>query len=260
MVDLDEALRARLSAAGVNVSALFGPGLSPWEAWLRLHAHCGRRATLIDLYELEAASRGLRPEELTAPDRRRLTEASMPIRREQVEVVPGSGRPADPHEVTSYDPAWQQVFRTWHEQLAAALDGAATRIEHIGSTSVPGLAAKPIIDILISVPDINDEKAYLCRAKSTGLTLHLRERGHRFLWPPAVKPRDVHVHICGSGSTWEHNHLLFRDYLRAHPATCENYARLKQELITRWHHDRKAVNGQVAVPGGGQLKVPHPSR
>src|SRR5581483_10204999 len=95
-------------------------------------------------------------------------------------------------------------------------------------------------DIQVSVPDVDNEQSYLRRAESAGLVLHLREPGHRFLWPPSERPRDVHVHICGSGSAWERNHLLFRDYLRTHPAVCEIYATLKKGLIERWHHDRKA--------------------
>lgn len=157
-----------------------------------------------------------------------------------MDVLPGSGRPVDPHELTSYDPDWTVRFGVWRERLAKSLHLAATRIDHVGSTAVPGMVAKPIIDIQVSVPNVDDEPSYLPGAESIGLIMRLRECGHRLLWPPAKKPRDVHVHICGSGSTWERDHMLFRDYLRAHPAVRENYAALKQELITRWQHDRKA--------------------
>lgn len=216
--------------------------LDPWAVWLRLRDYCGRRATLVDLYELEAACRGIRPEELTAADRERLKAVSRRVRRGQVNVLPGSGRPIDPHEVTTYDPDWPVRFGVWRERLAQALGLAATRIDHVGSTAVPGLAAKPVIDIQVSVPNVDDEPSYLACAESAGLIMRLREYGHRLLWPPAGKPRDVHVHICGSGSTWERDHLLFRDYLRAHPAVCGSYATLKQELIERWQHDRKAYS------------------
>jgi GrpB-like predicted nucleotidyltransferase (UPF0157 family) len=104
----------------------------------------------------------------------------------------------------------------------------------------PGLPAKPIIDIQVSVPDAGDESAYLGRAESAGLILRLREEGHRLLWPPAARSREVHVHVCGSGSCWERNHLLFRDYLRAHPAARDGYAALKRDLISRWRQDRNA--------------------
>jgi GrpB protein len=108
--------------------------------WLRLRAHGGRRATLVDLYELEAARQGIRPEELSAADRQRLKAASLHARRDQAEVVPGSARGADPHEVTSYDPDWPARFQSWRDRLAAALGRSAVRIDHVGSTSVPGLA------------------------------------------------------------------------------------------------------------------------
>jgi GrpB-like predicted nucleotidyltransferase (UPF0157 family) len=105
---------------------------------------------------------------------------------------------------------------------------------------VPGLAAKPVIDIHVSVLDLADERSYLPLLESARLILRLREPGHLFLWPPPARPRDVHVHACASGSSWERNHLLFRDYLRAHPAAAARYAALKQDLIARWHDDRKA--------------------
>jgi GrpB-like predicted nucleotidyltransferase (UPF0157 family) len=237
---LSDGLQRRLQAAGIEIPVLSAGALDPWDVWLRLREHSGRRATLVDLYELEAARQGIRPEELPEADRQRLMVASLHVRREQVEIVAGSSRPVDPHEVTGYDPEWPARFAGWRERLAAVLGQVAVRIEHVGSTSVPGLAAKPVIDIQVSVPDVDDEQSYLDRAGSAGLVLHLRERGHRFLWPPAAKPRDAHVHICSSGSAWESVHLLFRDYLRAHPSVCKDYAALKNELITRWHHDRKA--------------------
>ena len=237
---LSDGLQKRLRAAGVDTSGPSGQALDPWDMWLRLRAYSGRRATLVDLYELEAARQGIRPEELSAADRQRLKAASLHARRDQAEVLPGSTRGADPHEVTSYDPDWPARFQAWRDRLAAALGRAAVRIDHVGSTSVPGLAAKPIIDVQVSVPDVDDERPYLCRAESAGLVLQLRERGHRFMLPPAAEPRDVHVHICGSGGAWERDHLLFRDYLRVHPSVRENYAALKKEQIARWRHDRKA--------------------
>jgi hypothetical protein len=107
MPDLDDLLRARLHAAGVDLPALPELDLGPWQAWLLLREHLGRRATLVDLYELEAASRGIRPDELSAADREQLKTMSRPARRrfDQAEVLPGSDRSGDPHEVTSYDPA-----------------------------------------------------------------------------------------------------------------------------------------------------------
>lgn len=239
---LSDGLQKRLRAAGIDACDPSALGLDPWEAWLRLRAQNGRRATLVDLYELEAASRGIPPDELSAADRDRLKAMSRPARRRfgQAEVLPGSERPGDPHEVVSSDPAWPEKFAVWRDRLSAVLGPRAMRIDHVGSTAVPGLAAKPVIDIQVSVPDVTDERAYLPLLESAGLILRLRETGHLFLWPPPAKPRDAHVHVCASGSSWERDHLLFRDYLRAHPSVCESYAALKNELVTRWRHDRKA--------------------
>jgi GrpB-like predicted nucleotidyltransferase (UPF0157 family) len=237
---LSDGLQKRLRAAGIDVPGPSDQGLDPWEAWLLLRARSGRRATLVDLYELEAARQGIRPEELPAADRQRLKTASLHARRDQAEVFPGSFRAADPHEVVNYDPDWPARFQAWHDRLAAALGREAIRIDHVGSTSVPGLAAKPVIDVQVSVPDVDDERLYLRGAESAGLVLQLRERGHRFLLPPPAEPRLVHVHVCGSGGAWERDHLLFRDYLRANPLVRETYAELKKELIARWRHDRKA--------------------
>ena len=241
--DLDSALAERLSAAGVDLSLLFSPGLGPWEAWLRLRDHGGRKATLVDLYALEAASRGIGPDALTASDRSRLKAAARPVSYPgRAAVLPGSDRPGDPHEIADYDPGWGRQFADWQGRLARALGPAATRIEHVGSTSVPGLAAKPIIDIQVSVPDVGEEVTYLPAAESCGLVLRMRESGHLLLWPPPVRPRDVHVHVCDSGSSWERRHLLFRDFLRRHSDTRESYGALKRELIIRWQDDRKAYS------------------
>ena len=238
---LSGGLQRRLQDAGIGIARLGDGDSGAFEAWLQLRAHFGRRATLVDLYELEAASRGVRPQDLPASDRERLKALSRAVRHPGcADVPPGSDRHGDSHEVISYDPAWPELFLAWRGRLAATLGRAATRIDHVGSTSVPGLAAKPVIDIQVSVPDVADESSYLSRAESAGLILRLREHDHRFLWPPPARARDVHVHICATGGAWERDHLLFRDYLRSHAAVRDNYAALKRELIQQWRHDRKA--------------------
>jgi GrpB-like predicted nucleotidyltransferase (UPF0157 family) len=120
------------------------------------------------------------------------------------------------------------------------LSEGATRIDHVGSTAVPGLAAKPVIDIMISVPDTRDEPSFLPACFSTGLILRMREEGHLLLWPPPANPREVHVHVCDSGSDWGRDELLFRDYLVADSAVRDKYSSLKRDLIARWHDDRRA--------------------
>lgn len=105
---------------------------------------------------------------------------------------------------------------------------------------MPGLAAKPIADIQVSVSDVEDEPAYLSAIESTGIQLRLRERGHRYFRPPVDRPREVHVHVCEAGSAWEREHLLFRDYLLAHGGARLAYAEFKRNLAERYPDDRFA--------------------
>ena len=114
----------------------------------------------------------------------------------------------------------------------------ALRIEHVGSTSVPGLPAKPVIDIQVSVASLHDEDSYVPPCQAAGLQLRSRDDGHRFFRPPAGRPRDVHVHVCAAGSSWERGHLLFRDFLRADRAGQDAYAAMKLQTASRWRDDR----------------------
>lgn len=115
-------------------------------------------------------------------------------------------------------------------------------MEHVGSTSIAGLIAKPILDLQISVPDIADESAYRPGLESLGLVLRQRESDHRFFRPPAGAPRLVHVHVCEKDSVWEHDVLRFRDRLRADPMLAADYATLKLSLADRFRNDRLAYN------------------
>jgi len=103
----------------------------------------------------------------------------------------------------------------------------ASRVDHIGSTAVRDLAAKPIIDIQVSVPDVEEEPSYLDPLVAAGYQLRVREPGHRMFRTPAL---DVHVHVCGAGSDWERRHLLLRDWLRLSPDDRQAYADLKIRL------------------------------
>jgi GrpB-like predicted nucleotidyltransferase (UPF0157 family) len=236
MSDLDPVLADRLRSLGLNPVA-FG---DPAAAWRRLHERFGRRVTLIDRYALEAACRGVEPDELDAAARARLQAETLRIQFPEMMFTTGSTRAGDAIEVIAYDEHWPMRFAEWRTRLAAALGVVAVRIEHVGSTAVPGLDAKPIIDIGVTVADTEDEAAYVPAIESTGLQLRAREPGHRYFRPPADRPRDVHVHVCAAGSAWEREHLLFRDYLRAHPAARQAYAELKRDLAERYPDDRLA--------------------
>jgi GrpB-like predicted nucleotidyltransferase (UPF0157 family) len=103
---------------------------------------------------------------------------------------------------------------------------------------VPGLAAKPIIDIQVSVPSVEDEAAYVRALETLGVSLRAAEPGHRYFRPGPDRPRVVQIHVCETGSRWEWDHLLFRDYLRTHPDRAEAYARLKEALADAFRNDR----------------------
>lgn len=154
-----------------------------------------------------------------------------------VELIGESG--ADPVRIVEYDQAWPLRFVDWRARLSRVLP-TTVRIDHVGSTAVPGLNAKPTIDIQISVEDVKDEAAYVPAIESTGVMLRMREPGHRYFRPPAGQPRVVQIHVCGIGSKWEADHLLFRDYLREHPEDRDTYATLKLELAEQHRDDRIA--------------------
>jgi GrpB-like predicted nucleotidyltransferase (UPF0157 family) len=144
----------------------------------------------------------------------------------------------DPVVLAEYDEEWPRRFEDYRNQLLEALGTVAKRIDHIGSTAVPGLPAKPVIDIQISVEDLNDEDTYRPPIEGLGWPLRFRSPDHRFFRPPKGKPRTVHVHVCEIGSEWERRHLLFVAYLRAHPEQRDAYAALKSDLVRRFKHRR----------------------
>lgn len=102
--------------------------------------------------------------------------------------------------VVDYDPAWPEGFVEISTRLADALGARVVRIDHVGSTAVPGLPAKPIVDVQISVPDVEDEPGYLPSIEGQGFDLRWIEPGHRYLRPPPELPRLWQVHVCTVGS------------------------------------------------------------
>jgi GrpB-like predicted nucleotidyltransferase (UPF0157 family) len=110
----------------------------------------------------------------------------------------------------------------------------------VGSTSVPGLDAKPVIDIQISVSRFDDEDSYAPQLAGLEVPLHSRDIWHRFFCPAPREPRTVQIHVCPPGSARERDHLLFRGYRLTHPNVLGEYAALKRELARHWRHDRAA--------------------
>ena len=145
----------------------------------------------------------------------------------------------DPITVLPYDPAWPELFRQLGAQLRAALGGVALRIDHIGSTAVPGLAAKPIVDVQISVERLEPVEPFRSPLEAAGLVYRAAntERTKRY-FREAPGQRRTHVHVRRAGSFSEQFALLFRDFLRADPTAALDYGRRKVALAARFTHDR----------------------
>lgn len=129
--------------------------------------------------------------------------------------------------VVEYDAAWPHYFEVQRTKIDHALANISHRVVHVGSTAVTGLSAKPIVDLQLSVSDVEDESSYLPLLESAGYVLRVRERGHRMVRTTAL---DVHIHVCSIGGDWERRHLLFRDWLRESEADRATYAEVKEAL------------------------------
>jgi GrpB-like predicted nucleotidyltransferase (UPF0157 family) len=139
--------------------------------------------------------------------------------------------------VVDYDATWPARYARERTQLLTVLLEAVD-IQHIGSTAVPGLAATPVIDILVAVPQLGPAEDYIERLAPLSYQ-HRRAKHDRtrlFFWK--VTPRTHHVHIVAAGSAEHQQHLRFRDYLRAQPEMAQAYAALKRELAARYGSDR----------------------
>ncbi|HEY0698681.1 MAG TPA: GrpB family protein [Micromonospora sp.] len=161
-------------------------------------------------------------------------------------------KPLVPHNapitLSDHDPAWPILFEREAERIRAALGGRALRVEHVGSTSVPGLAAKPIIDILLVVADSADEPSYAPALEAVGYTLKIREPDwleHRLFKGPDT---DVNLHVFSQGEHEIDRMLAFRDRLRCHDDERERYERTKRELARRtWRHVQHYANAKSTV-------------
>jgi GrpB-like predicted nucleotidyltransferase (UPF0157 family) len=155
-----------------------------------------------------------------------------PIEERLREVIIGEIEPQS-IVVADYDPAWPERFRREEARIRSSLGEAALSVEHIGSTSVPGLAAKPIVDILLVVEDSGDEPSYLPALEAAGYVLRVREPDfdeHRMFRTPE---KDVHLHVFSAGSPEIERCLQLRDHLRENQEDRELYARTKRELASR---------------------------
>lgn len=145
-----------------------------------------------------------------------------------------------PLDLVDYDQGWPAKFAYYRDELADALGPVALRIEHIGSTAVPGLAAKNVIDILVVVADEHDREGYRAAVESTGMALAHRDPAASWsFYRPAAPPRTRHVHVTSRGSSHERVQLLFVDFLRNHDLAADAYAQVKRRLAIRFADDRE---------------------
>jgi GrpB-like predicted nucleotidyltransferase (UPF0157 family) len=142
--------------------------------------------------------------------------------------------------ISDYDPDWPAKFQKHAKTIADALGPSALRIEHVGSTSVPGLAAKPIIDILVVVKDSADESAFLPTLEAAGYVLRVREpdwNEHRMF---RTVQKDVHIHIYAAGCAEIERTIAFRDRLRRNANDRDRYEQTKRQLAARDWADMNA--------------------
>lgn len=144
--------------------------------------------------------------------------------------VGGATPPSQPIVIVDPDAAWPSWFATEAARIVELLGDTAIRIEHVGSTSIPGLPAKPIIDIDLQVADSAAEDTYVPQLVQSGYRLVLREpwwNGHRMLIGPEGR---FNLHVFPVGAPEPLRHLLFRDWLRSHPDDRDLYASIKRDL------------------------------
>jgi GrpB-like predicted nucleotidyltransferase (UPF0157 family) len=155
----------------------------------------------------------------------------------------------DPHdiiELVEYDPGWTKAYEEERDRLAAAFLPLRPHFEHIGSTAVPGLCAKPIIDIMVGVPLVQSAETYAPLLEPLGYHHRGHEERGRVFFLKGM-PRTHHLHIVTFGSEVWHRHLAFRELLREDADLRERYAQLKRQSAKAHREDREAY---VSSKGG----------
>jgi GrpB-like predicted nucleotidyltransferase (UPF0157 family) len=172
-------------------------------------------------------------------------------RDDEIRAANVAGAPAvldGPIFLAGYDPQWPTLFEREAARIRAALGARALLVEHAGSTSVPGLAAKPIVDVVLAVADAADEPAYLPALEQAGYWLKIREphwHEHRMLKGPDT---DVNLHVFSAGCLEIERMLTFRDRLRADPADRERYEAAKRDLAARrWRYVQHYADAKTVV-------------
>jgi GrpB-like predicted nucleotidyltransferase (UPF0157 family) len=150
--------------------------------------------------------------------------------------------------IVGYDPQWPELFMREADRIRAALGCRALRIEHIGSTSVPGLVAKPVIDMLLVVTDSADEEMYVPALEANGYVLRIRETNwyeHRMFWGPDTK---INLHAFSFGCQEINRLLMFRDWLRSNATDRQLYTRAKRALAKQqWKYAQNYADAKSVV-------------
>ena len=162
---------------------------------------------------------------------------------------------AAPVLVVDPDPIWPDLFEKDRVAITSALGATGLAVEHVGSTSVPGLPAKPVIDVLLLVPDSADEPAYLPALLTAGYHLRVREPDwleHRVVARRVADgdPHDVNVHVFSPGAADREvaRMRMFRDWLRTHPEDRDRYAATKRQLASRpWRYVQDYADAKTEV-------------
>jgi GrpB-like predicted nucleotidyltransferase (UPF0157 family) len=144
--------------------------------------------------------------------------------------------------IVEHDPRWATEAESELGRIKQALGPLAVRLEHVGSTAVPGLAAKPIVDLQVSLAALEPRHAYVPPLQALGYLFVPAPESplyHLFARPPQ-RPRTHHLHVCAAGSEHEFRHLALRDFLCANAQEARRYERLKIELAERTPRDRLA--------------------
>ena len=167
------------------------------------------------------------------------------IRAAQIGELPEHNARID---LVEYDPEWPRLYEREAARIRGALGPRALRIEHVGSTSVPGLAAKPLIDIVLVVADTGDEDAYVRSLEDAGYVLRIREPDwfeHRLFKGPDT---NVNVHTFPEGCEEVDRMVGFRDWLRTHDDDRDLYLAAKRELAQReWKYVQNYADAKSAV-------------
>lgn len=144
--------------------------------------------------------------------------------------------------IVDHDPGWSPRALDERARIKAALGGLAVSVDHMGSTAVPGLAAKPVLDLLVGVTALDPRSRFITPLEGLGYLFvpNPHSPDFHFFARPHGRPREFHVHVCLTGSHDERRHRATRDYLRAHPAEVVRYAALKRDLVRDHAHDRLA--------------------